>query len=466
MDFTYKSKYVKVLSVSLLASTIALSGLTASIKASAVESKQITPENSEPIIISDKDKAKLTISETVTSPVVLENGKAYAFTIKDISQYVPLDTTDMIKYMTDKGYALTDLNYFVGHNAYFVGISTSATGITDKSVELFATLSNNNADIQGITGISLNAISNDVDNYELSPQNLFFVNYDSVERVVDGKVLDGTAKPNGRPYTVDLNNLFGDTIVNKEGVTYLIEYKSNITKKVNSSAKTSYLPDTFKGDSSGLVKELGKDEAVVSTLLTASNKSLLNFEAISEGSSEISITPIVNGIAIGESKKFKLNLSTAESITPEKPITDENGIGNQTDDKGDGDTGDEVINNDEDEDIIGTPKPVADDDDKGKDKNNDKDITKDSDKTPSLTDDGDDSKPNPIVTDNKPKGNDSADDGTSNIKDNNSDDDELSELPKTGQDKSNLPAYLGILALVLSGLGAVYYKVIRKTHVK
>lgn len=434
---SYKSKFIKSTSASLLIGTLMLTGVGATTIAHAEENTKTT---------------SVATTNSIT-PLKIEDNKVYAVTVSKFTDKYPLDTSNFVS-----DTRLKDLDT---NKLYFLGLAgeplfgiDALNAFTDKKENIHIRDVRGNQ-VEGITALSIQVGSSGYVDVPASPKTLLFINFDSQERVVDNKVLDGEARANGRPYTVDVEKLYGKDIATNNKVKFDIKYDSKVTKQVNTKAVNIYMQDDDKSFSEAdFVKDLNSDKAISAKVLQASNNSFLTFEALSEGTSTITITPTIDGKAVAEPKTFTLTLKEAlkEKLTEPDDFDYEDDENNHI---GDGE-------NIDDEKPIVTPKPVPDDKDKDSGKTPNKD-------TNDNKNNGNNSSKNPVLT--NPKDTNVSDKTKTNdvsitltkAKDTDKKDG-LKSLPKTGQEQSNAPIYAGILAIMLGIISTIGYTVFRKKH--
>lgn len=444
----YKSSLVKSLSASILMGVLMLSGASV-MEANAKEvSATAQTKNME-------TKAVTTAVENVK----IEDGKVYAYTLNKSTETIDLDTTNFVEDSRLSGFH-TDRFYYLHEAGEQTVIATLVGEFEDKKAQIKMTDLIGKVFIPSVTALSVQVQTSHPDEDVLeSPKSLFFINYDEKERVVNGKIQDGTIQANNKPYTVDVAKAFGEDVAKNPDVTFKVTYDSKITKEVNKYPVNIYMA---KGDNSfkesDYVKSLASDKAIATKLLKASNNSFLTFEALSEGKSTITVTPMLEGKEMKEGQTFTLTLDKALKDKPTKP--------NDIDDNPDTDNPD----TDEDGNVV-KPTPVPPDKDDSdttvETPNTEKPDTEnpDTDKPNKLPDLSDDTNlPNlnddGTTNGNKPNTNTNTSSDTTKNPTVNTTEDKMDKLPKTGQEESNTTTIIGSIALILGAImgGTIFYR--------
>lgn len=451
---TYKSSIVKSISATILMSILVMSGSNV-LEVNAKESTKVGHN------IQLKEAYK--IAETFK----VEDNKVYAYTIANDTDRIKVDTTNFAEDSRLEGLNRDKLFYLAETGEPTV-TNEGKNHIDDNYETLYMYSEKANKYIESITGMSFKVSSSIEEEIQDSPKAFIFINFDKTERVKNGKIQDGTIQANNKPYTIDVLKAFGKEVAENPKATFKISYNSKVTKEVNKEAVNIYMPQfntLFNGKD--IIKNLNSDKAISAKLLKASNNSFLTFEALSEGTSEVTVVPEIDGKEVGEAQTFKLTLDKALKEKPTKPNdVDDNSDG----DGGNGDNGTDNGDGDGDVTIKPTPKPPVDNDsdttiDTDTDKPTDKPTNKPTDKPtvdnnlPNLSDDTVNNNTNNTP---KPNTNSSSDslknpNLTNNVKDKET---EMKSLPKTGQEENNVPAIVGMVIVILGifGLGFSYVR--------
>lgn len=453
----YKSKYVKPISASILASVILFSGVGLGVGSTLTA-------NAEEKVTASKVLNTKAISYKDVGSFKLKNKSVMAFTIGSEKESIKIDAKDFMESDAVKGMDLKKFNYLesAGEEAF----TTSGQNSFDKNDERIVSSPFDSKKLvyhEAVSGIKLSLNTReDVDKF-VSPSTLVFMNYDKTKRVENKKILDAKIQANNKPLTIDLSEVFGKEIATDTDVYYEFDITTKENKIINKKGVNKFLADDVTApEYKDRVKKIMVGLGFEINQLVADNTSFLTFEALIEGNSEVVIHARKDGKSIAEPKSFKVEMTKALDKKPTAPTEMTPGGGSE--DSGDGD-GNGNGNGDGDNDL-GTdkptvpPKPLPDGDG-----NTDKPSKPKPDGNNTDKDDGTDKPSKPIINDiNKPSVDDvdkpTGDKNPNKLED--IDKDKLTELPQTGTETSNVTLYAGILAIVGSLLAFVGLKRFKK----